>query len=59
MLEPLPPVPTKPAEKRLSLRIPPDLGARVKQASQARLVRTPVHTWIVEAILEKLAKESF
>ena len=57
--EPLPPVPTRPAERRLSLRIPPDLAERVKRAAQARLVHTPVHSWLVEAILEKLAKESF
>lgn len=46
-------------EKRLSLRIPQDVAERVKQAAKARQVKTPSHTWIVEAILEKLKKESF
>lgn len=46
-------------EKRISLRIPEDIAERVKQAAQARPVKTPSHTWIVEAILEKLKKEGF
>lgn len=46
-------------EKRLSLRIPEDVAERVKQAAKARPIKTPCHSWIVEAILEKLKKESF
>jgi predicted DNA binding CopG/RHH family protein len=46
-------------EKRISLRIPEDVAERIKQAAKARPIKTPSHTWIVEAVLEKLKKESF
>ena len=46
-------------EKRISLRIPEDIAERIKQAAKARPIKTPSHTWIVEAVLEKLKKESF
>lgn len=46
-------------EKRISLRIPEDVAERIKQAARVRAVKTPSHTWIVEAILEKLKKEGF
>lgn len=46
-------------EKRISLRVSEDIAERIKQAAKARPVKTPSHTWIVEAILEKLKKEAF
>lgn len=46
-------------EKRISLRIPEDVAERVRQAAKARPIKTPSHSWIVEAILEKLNNESF
>jgi predicted DNA binding CopG/RHH family protein len=46
-------------EKRISLRIAEDVAERIKQAAKARPIKTPSHTWIVEAILEKLKKEGF
>lgn len=46
-------------EKRISLRLSKDIVDRVKEAANSRPVKTPSHTWIVEAILEKLKKESF
>lgn len=46
-------------EKRISLRIPEDIAERIKQAAKARPIKTPNHTWIVEAVLEKLKKENF
>lgn len=46
-------------EKRISLRIPEDVAERIKQAAKARPIKTPSHTWIVEAVLEKLKKEGF
>lgn len=49
----------KPVERRLSLRLPEETVDRVRTAAQARPVKTPSHSWIVEAILEKLKKESF
>ena len=44
-------------EKRISLRLPEDVAERIKQAAKARPIKTPSHTWIVEAVLEKLKKE--
>lgn len=49
----------RPAERRLSLRLPLETADRVRNAARARPVKTPSHSWIVEAILEKLKKESF
>lgn len=46
-------------EKRISLRIPEDVAERIKQAAKSRPIKTPSHTWIVEAVLEKLKKEGF
>ena len=46
-------------EKRISLRLPEDVAERIKQAAKARPIKTPSHTWIVEAVLEKLKKEGF
>lgn len=47
------------SERRLSLRIPGEIAARIKQAAKARQVKTSSHSWIVEAVIEKLKKESF
>ncbi len=46
-------------EVRLSLRVPEDVAERIKQAAKTRPINTPRHSWIIEAILEKLKKESF
>jgi predicted DNA binding CopG/RHH family protein len=46
-------------EKRISLRIPEDVAERIKQAAKVRAIKTPNHTWIVEAVLEKLKREGF
>ncbi len=39
------------------LRIPVDVLAQVDTAVQRRPVRIPRHTWIMEAIVEKLERE--
>lgn len=46
-------------EKRISVRIPEDMAERIKQAAKSRPIKTPNHTWIVEALLEKLKKEGY
>ena len=46
-------------EKRISLRIPENIAERIKYAAKARPVPLPSHTWILEAVLEKLKKEGF
>jgi len=39
------------------LRIPAEVMGRVDRAVQARRVKTPRHTWLLEAIMEKLDRE--
>jgi len=40
------------------LRIPPDLMARLEASLKGRPVKLPRHTWILEAIHEKLTREA-
>lgn len=59
-------VPNREAESEASkckvtsmlLRIPGEIGQRLDQALRARPARLPRHTWILEAIVEKLDRES-
>lgn len=39
------------------LRVPGDVLARVDQALKTRRVRIPRHTWLLEAVVEKLERE--
>lgn len=39
------------------LRIPADVMERIDEAVQARRIKTPRHTWLLEAIMEKLDRE--
>jgi hypothetical protein len=39
------------------LRLPTAILARVEQAVKARPIRTPRHTWLLEAVHEKLTRE--
>ena len=48
----------KPKVTSMILRIPGEIGQRLDQALRARPVRIPRHTWILEAIVEKLDRES-
>lgn len=48
-----------PPQAALSLRLPACLLARIDRAVQAREVKVPRHTWLLEAIAEKLQRESF
>ena len=48
----------KPKVTAVILRIPGEIGQRLDQALRARPVRIPRHTWILEAIVEKLDRES-
>lgn len=53
---------TTPAEKPkvtpVALRVPTELIDRLDASLERRTVRIPRHTWILEAIAEKLARES-
>ncbi len=40
------------------LRVPDDILEKVDASVQARRIKTPRHTWLLEAILEKLERES-
>jgi hypothetical protein len=40
------------------LRMPEDILQKVDASVQARPIKTPRHTWLLEAVLEKLERES-
>jgi hypothetical protein len=40
------------------LRVPEDILKKVDASVQARRIKTPRHTWLLEAVLEKLERES-
>ncbi len=44
--------------KNVLLTIPGDLSGNIDSALKSRKVRTPRHTWILEAIVEKLEREA-
>ncbi|MFZ1427397.1 MAG: hypothetical protein WAS21_11550 [Geminicoccaceae bacterium] len=50
--------PSKPKPVPVILRIPNQMLARLDAAVEARVVPTPRTTWILEAIAEKLERES-
>jgi hypothetical protein len=39
------------------VRIPTDMLDRIEQSRQGRAVKIPRHTWLLEAIVEKLERE--
>jgi hypothetical protein len=45
-------------EKPVILRVPEDVLERIDAIVKARRIKTPRHTWLLEAVLEKLEKES-
>ena len=40
------------------LRMPEDILEKVDASVQSRRIKTPRHTWLLEAVLEKLERES-
>jgi len=40
------------------LRVPEEILEKVDASVQARRIKTPRHTWLLEAVLEKLERES-
>jgi hypothetical protein len=44
-------------EKQLSLRVPIPIMDKIAASIKTRTIRIPRHTWILEAIIEKLSKE--
>lgn len=53
------PVPAAAADKPVPvvLRLPSDVLERVDHLVEARAVKVPRHTWLMEAVIEKLARE--
>jgi hypothetical protein len=39
------------------LRIPGDVMSRIDAAVRARRIKTPRHTWLMEAVMDKLDRE--
>lgn len=48
----------EPKTTAFTIRLPGDLLQRVDTAVKKRPLKTPRHTWVLEAILEKLERES-
>jgi hypothetical protein len=53
-----PGTPSEEEEQQVVLRLPRTLLRRVDVAVQQRPLKTPRHRWLMEAILEKLERES-
>ena len=47
---------TKPAP--VVLRLPPDVLTRIDRAVESRRVKVSRHTWLMEAVIEKLEREA-
>ncbi len=45
-------------EAQVKLRLPAALLKRVDAAVKAQAIKTPRHRWLIEAIVEKLGRES-
>lgn len=41
----------------VTLRLPSEFESRIEMVLQNRALKTPRHTWILEAIIEKLERE--
>ena len=48
---------TGPKIDPMTLRLPADVRERVDRLAAARRIRTPRHSWIMEAVYEKLERE--
>ena len=42
----------------ITLRVPPTLVAKIDTVITSRPIKTPRHTWLLEAVLEKLNREA-
>jgi hypothetical protein len=52
--------PAAPSDKPVPvvLRVPAEVLNRVDRSVEARAVKVPRHTWLMEAVIEKLAREA-
>ena len=53
------PPPPAPGVKMVPVRIDTTLLARIDRAVQAQPIKIPRNTWVLQAILEKLARDGF
>ena len=44
-------------EKPILLRVPSDVLERIDEIVSSKQIKTPRHTWLLEAVFEKLEKE--
>ncbi len=49
--------PSKASTVSVLLRLPDDFVTKIDTCLQSRPIHTPLHTWILEAILDKLSKD--
>ena len=54
-----PPAPAPPGVKMVPVRIDATLLGRMDRAVQAQPIKIPRNTWVLQAILEKLARDGF
>lgn len=45
--------------KKLTIRLPEDVNERVTSASNSRIIPMSNHSWLLEAVYEKLKKEGY
>jgi hypothetical protein len=53
------PIESPPEIVAVALRLPGEFDARIAKARKGRAVKIPRHTWILEAIMEKLEKDGY
>ena len=51
--------PPEPSVKMMPVRIDTTLLARIDRAVQAQPIKIPRNTWVLQAILEKVARDGF
>ena len=54
-----PPAPPAPGVKLVPVRIDAALLARIDRAVQTQPIKIPRNTWVLQAMLEKLARDGF
>jgi hypothetical protein len=54
-----PPAPPAPGVKMVPVRIEAALLARIDRAVRAQPIKIPRNTWVLQAILEKLARDGY
>ena len=48
----------KPLEKPILIRVPSEIIEQIDSIVSSKKIKTPRHTWLLEAVFEKLERES-